>query len=45
MKPFLSPAEILEKEKDNFWLWVPILLGFGAAFYIGFAAEFLSNFF
>lgn len=45
MKPFLSPAEILEKEKDNFWLWVPVLFGFGAAFYIGFAAEFLSNFF
>ncbi len=37
-------SEIIEKQKDRLWLFVPILLGFGAAFYISFEERFSENY-
>jgi len=49
MKPFTKIAEIflaiLTKEKTNLILWIPVLFGFGAAFYLGFSDNFSSAFF
>ena len=37
-------TQTLQSEKDNLWLWAPVLFGFGAAFYLQFEEKFLSNF-
>jgi competence protein ComEC len=37
-------CDIVTAEKDNFWLWVPVLFGFGASFYLAFEQNFLTNF-
>lgn len=36
--------ENLAQERDNLWLFVPVLFGFGAAFYLIFSANFLAYF-
>lgn len=41
------PAFFFQKlhlEKDDLWLWAPVLFGFGAAFYLSFEKNFLANF-
>ena len=35
---------IFAVERDNLWLFVPVLLGFGVAFYFSFEESFLMNF-
>ena len=35
---------IFAAERDNLWLFVPVLLGFGVAFYFSFEESFLMNF-
>ena len=35
---------IFAQEKDNLWLWMPVLFGFGAAFYFLFEESFLEKF-
>ena len=36
--------KIYAAEKDNLWLWMPVLFGFGAAFYFSYEANFVQNF-
>jgi ComEC/Rec2-related protein len=36
--------DIFTQEKDNFWLWMPALFGFGAAFYFLFEESFIEKF-
>ncbi|MES2962160.1 MAG: ComEC/Rec2 family competence protein [Pseudomonadota bacterium] len=36
--------DIFTREKDNLWLWMPVLFGFGAAFYFLFEENFLEKF-
>jgi len=35
---------IFAQEKDNLWLWMPVLFGFGAAFYFLFEESFIEKF-
>jgi competence protein ComEC len=43
-KPSAFFAKIFNFERDDLWLWVPVLFGFGAAFYLSFEKNFLANF-
>jgi len=36
--------DIFTREKDNIWLWIPVLFGFGAAFYFLFEESFIEKF-
>ncbi len=36
--------DIFAREKDNLWLWMPVLFGFGAAFYFLFEESFIEKF-
>jgi len=36
--------DIFAQEKDNLWLWMPVLFGFGAAFYFLFEESFIEKF-
>jgi len=36
--------DIFTREKDNLWLWMPVLFGFGAAFYFLFEESFIEKF-
>jgi len=36
--------DIFAREKDNLWLWMPVLFGFGAAFYFLFEESFIGKF-
>ena len=36
--------DIFTQEKDNLWLWMPVLFGFGAAFYFLFEESFIEKF-
>jgi competence protein ComEC len=38
-------SQILEEEHHNFWLWIPVLLGFGVAFYFCYEENFLEKIF
>jgi competence protein ComEC len=37
--------KLFSLEKDDLWLWPPVFIGFGAAFYISYQKNFLDNFF
>jgi len=41
----MKPVTIIEQERESLWLWIPILLGFGAAFYFSFEENFLAKFY
>lgn len=45
MKPIATITHIIEKERENFYLWIPVLFGFGVAFYFLFEANFLEKFY
>jgi ComEC/Rec2-related protein len=45
MKPTTTITHVIEKERENFYLWIPVLLGFGVAFYFSFEANFLEKFY
>jgi len=36
-------TEIFDKERQNFYLWLPLIFGLGAAFFISFSAGFLAK--
>ena len=36
-------TRILEQERKNFWLWIPVFFGFGAVFYFSYPQNFLSK--
>ncbi len=42
MKPILFHKKF-SLEKEDLWLWLPILLAFGVVFYLSFEEKFLSN--
>ncbi len=45
MKPFsFNISDIFAKEQNELWLWIPVLFGFGAVFFISFEAGFSRNF-
>jgi competence protein ComEC len=43
-KTFDKFFNIFQAEKSNLWLWLPVLFGFGVAFYFSFAENFTANF-
>lgn len=43
--PRMKPTTTLQPEKDDLWLWIPALFGFGVAFYFSFEANFLEKFY
>lgn len=38
-------TELLDRERQNFYLWLPLIFGLGAAFFISFSAGFLAKIF
>lgn len=38
-------TEIFDKERQNFYLWLPLIFGLGAAFFISFSSGFLAKIF